>query len=573
MNRSLHLSLCILMMLNLCSIDVISQPLPKRVNVFLDYELFPARGMDVLLFSPSLNSYDSVHVSDLGGSVSATFNVVNGPVDLHVSIEDCDGSILMKKLTIDSNSVANQNIIFSYCKLRTACWDVDGDALCDANEDLDNSSICDSADCVLQCHPQFNIVQAGAMVTFENLKSSNSISWSFSDGSQSTMNSPVMSFSPGRYTACLEFSGPLSSCNVKYDKACKGFTVLTSNTCEADFSYGTSFQGNLIYFNNNSRGGDGSTKYLWDFGDGSSSIMQNPIKVYQSKTNNTVCLIQQSGNCGDTICKAVSVLNLGWRCDTGQISTFGFIDEERYKVEIRDTSDKFWLDYQWDFGNGQTKVGSNGAIVSFASPGNYNSCLKTYSPIEHCSDSTCINILPPDTLDYCKADFRVQNTGGLSFQFNNASINIDPNFKYVWSFGDGTTDTKENPLHGFPAWSAGRTVDVCLRLNGIGLSLHDCTDSECKKLLVTSVDELENDIGLRLFPNPSSGRIFVEYQTDFAQFNQVEIVNALGDKVFEQAIESNGILELNLKALDNGWYLINIKGTDRSLKRNFLLNK
>lgn len=56
---------------------------------------------------------------------------------------------------------------------------------------------------------------------------------------------------------------------------------------------------------------DTPTFWLWDFGDGNTSTMQNPVHTYASSGTYTICLTT-SGNCGaDSSCKTISTNTVG----------------------------------------------------------------------------------------------------------------------------------------------------------------------------------------------------------------------------------------------------------------------
>ncbi len=68
----------------------------------------------------------------------------------------------------------------------------------------------------------------------------------------------------------------------------------------------TSTSGFSYNFNDQSTGG--ATDWLWNFGDGSTSTMQNPTHVYNNNGIENVCLYTQNSNgCADTICQTFDV--------------------------------------------------------------------------------------------------------------------------------------------------------------------------------------------------------------------------------------------------------------------------
>lgn len=69
--------------------------------------------------------------------------------------------------------------------------------------------------------------------------------------------------------------------------------------------FSTSASGGTVQFTNASSGG---TSYLWDFGDGQLSVLNNPSNTYASSGNYVVCLTATSANgCEDSTCQTLSV--------------------------------------------------------------------------------------------------------------------------------------------------------------------------------------------------------------------------------------------------------------------------
>lgn len=150
-------------------------------------------------------------------------------------------------------------------------------------------------------------------------------------------------------------------------KDCNDNNACTNDTCingqciytqiatgvVADFSYTTTkFCDSLkIDFANNSSIG---TDYLWDFGDGSNSILENPSVVYDSFSTYDVSLTVTETVCGtsDTAYATIEFLPT----TTSPNSDFSYTsiqDCEEMYVSLTNTSTG-GLGYWWDFGNGLT---------------------------------------------------------------------------------------------------------------------------------------------------------------------------------------------------------------------------
>lgn len=142
-----------------------------------------------------------------------------------------------------------------------------------------------------------------AVVNFINQSNNATIyNWNFGDGQSSSASSPTNTYtSTGTYTITLITANP-ASCN-KFDTAIKVITVFDSPVADFDWTPNPPTPNTPNVFTNLSVG---ATKYLWDFGDGASSIDKNPVHVFETDGTYKVCLTASNDvGCKDTQCKQV----------------------------------------------------------------------------------------------------------------------------------------------------------------------------------------------------------------------------------------------------------------------------
>ncbi len=157
------------------------------------------------------------------------------------------------------------------------------------------------------CHADFHYFTFGNAVHFIN-KSTGimpSFHWDFGDGSTSNMPNPWHTYSQsGSYLVCLTMT-TIDSC---VDTYCDTVHV-GGGSCQADFTY--SLNGMIATFTNQSTGNN--LYYLWYFGDGNFSILENPVHLYQNPGIYVVCLaITDSATmCMDTYCDTLHVVSSG----------------------------------------------------------------------------------------------------------------------------------------------------------------------------------------------------------------------------------------------------------------------
>jgi gliding motility-associated-like protein len=198
----------------------------------------------------------------------------------------------------------------------------------------------------------------------------------------------------------------------------------------------------LVAFKNNTLRGE---KYSWDFGDGSTSKIQEPAHRFFNPSINdtlyTVELIAQSKfNCADTANRNVIVFPQPETRFTALPSHLYFPDA--ITNIINETNVGYWT-FRWDFDDGQTSLLRDPGFHEYNTWGNYN--IKLVAQSSNCIDSTTqrVRIFPPMPIP----DFEVNNDNGcvpLTVSFTDRSTWANT---YYWEFDDGGVSTEVNPLH------------------------------------------------------------------------------------------------------------------------------
>jgi len=251
---------------------------------------------------------------------------------------------------------------------------------------------------------------------------------------------------------------------------------------KALFNYSPACEGAMVSFMDSSEVCSAViTDWIWDFGDGSSSTLQNPQHMYSGTGmfNVNLTVISSSGDSG-TVSQNINVI----ANPVAGISGANTICEGAL-LSLSDNSvaggDPIQT-YLWDFGDGNSASGST-TTHTYNSSGSFNVTLTVISQ-QGCSDSISQlqNVLPkPDP------QFQVSNTCiGESVQFIDAStIMGDTITQYLWNFGDGNTSNISNPFHTYSGGSAVYSVWLYTT------SANNCSDS------------ILTDIKISTKPNPS----------------------------------------------------------------------
>ncbi len=179
--------------------------------------------------------------------------------------------------------------------------------------------------------------------------------------------------------------------------------------------------------------------WLWDFGDGSSSTVQNPVKLYSAPGQYDVSLIITASNgCSDTLLYVdyVTVLGPGtqFQVSDNQLcigDTVQFTDLSMGAVE-----------WEWNFGEGTISAVQH-PVFSFEQAGEYIITLFSQDTLG-CSAFFTIPF-PITVFPFPRAEFAVNDTSNCAPLLINAVNNSVGAVSYFWDFGNGQTSTEENP--------------------------------------------------------------------------------------------------------------------------------
>lgn len=128
--------------------------------------------------------------------------------------------------------------------------------------------------------------------------------WDFGDGATGTGVAPNHTYAnEGTYTVCLTASNSIGS-----DTYCRDIFIKIQAPPVADFEFAINEVNNSLVVFTNMTINDPVT-YLWDFGDGSTSIMLNPFHFYATLGVYEVCLTATNAGGEDTVCKEVDLLS------------------------------------------------------------------------------------------------------------------------------------------------------------------------------------------------------------------------------------------------------------------------
>jgi PKD repeat protein len=340
------------------------------------------------------------------------------------------------------------------------------------------------------CNPQFTWTSANVVngIQFSPALNGNTAqyAWSFGDGGTSNQLNPSHVYpGPGAYLACLTVTN--GTC---VNTFCDTVRITNSTVnCDAHFSAtATAANSSAFYFQPVSN--TLATRYLWNFGDGTTDTLRTPTHAYAQPGAYWACLtVTRYTATGSVACSAT------W-CDSVRVTTVNTNPcDAHFTYQFAQTTNAVYFNpainptgtvFAWDFGDGTTSSLRTPAHV-YTQPGPYLVCL-TVTTIGvngglTCTASWCDSVFISQVPNPCSARFAwAVNNSTQTASFRPQTVTT--NSTYSWNFGDGTGSTAVNPVHQYVQpgvyW-------VCLTVTRVSSNTGGtCTDTWCDSVRVNA---------------------------------------------------------------------------------------
>jgi len=318
-----------------------------------------------------------------------------------------------------------------------------------------------------------------------------SIKWNFGDNGSSnnfsnSFNAKHKYSASGIYTVSLLvylISTKVDTLNWTiriHPKPNAAFAINDSTQCEKE---------NSVFFVDNSTITTGTLKSYWDFGDSDTSTLRNPLHKYSVDDTFSVKLISISDKgCKDTMLRKVYIYPTP-KPDFIMNDSAQCFDRNKYEFTNKSTINYGSINYQWDFGDGNTSKFDNPTHV-YTSAGNFTVTLVATSNF-YCRDTikkTTYVTLNPTPIGAFAINDTFQCLFGNKFILTNNSYLSTGTMSYRWTFGDGDSTTTFEPQHSYI-----KEGNYNIKLTVI--SDKNCKDHITKKVYVNPEPDAKFSVG------------------------------------------------------------------------------
>jgi gliding motility-associated-like protein len=287
---------------------------------------------------------------------------------------------------------------------------------------------------------EFNCTNPTTVMFVDSSQGAQTWFWDFGDGSTSTQQSPTHTFpSQASYTVTLTVTNSTTGCVDSFKKALPIGTPqakISSDTTQGCLPLKVSFRDSSTF----------ASSWLWVFGDGTTSSVQNPVHTYTDTGRYTVTLIINPGQtCTDTVIAVNYITVYGIKANLVPVPSFGC---SPLTVAFKDSSISYLgtiNSWKWTFGNGDSSAVKNPIYTYLSNATATYQIRLTVTDNNGCKATKIYNSVKTfhPVADFI-SDSVVCPTEPVAF--TNKSIGSST---YLWLFGDGTSSSQINPTHSY----------------------------------------------------------------------------------------------------------------------------
>jgi len=432
----------------------------------------------------------------------------------------------------------------------------------------------------------FNYTTAciGEPVHFTNLTSGpawttvSKLQWDFGDGSQSSQNNPShLYFEDGEYEVTLWVKA-INGCEISLTK-----TIMVSANPEVDFETPPLCEDTPYVFEDASTvsTSEAVVAWSWNFGDGNSSALQNPLHTYSEPGQYNVSLaVETSAGCKAGANRLVDVF-------PAPISDFSFFP--RYGVAPLvvnfENNSEGAQSYLWDFGDGSPASTLSNPTHTYTANGIYLPTLVATSALG-CNDTTGFEIkVIPLSIDIAVMDVVIKRTGSYleisASLFNLGTLDLDTLYlniipsqsrpiREVWTGLLRAGDIMNYTFNAQIPDYTGKDYDyICVEAL---IPYHTPDDNADNNYRCKALDE--EFIVIPPYPNPAGNQLNTGFMLPFSDKVTVEIFDLSGNsfgKVFDESTNSGfTYISIDISHLRGGIYFLRVSFRDGTVVKRFV---
>lgn len=311
-------------------------------------------------------------------------------------------------------------------------------------------------------------------------------------------------------------------------------------------------------------------EFLWVFGDGYTSEIQNPTHIYTlAGTYTPILIVEDTINLaiGDSAACLISYYNEDIVIE-GPIVDFFILEDtlcfgSSNSLQIQNLTENqpgfIIVSYLWDFGDGETSTNQNPGLHYYDDPGIYTVSLSV-STTEGCvytmTQENGAFVMPaPSIQPY--VEYTPSCPPMLVNFFADSTMQNNPDITYFWNFGDGQFSTEANTMHSYlndANYTASLTTSTfgCEFIYVLGDQIASLAEPEAAfNAMPIFEDNIADEIQ---FENESIDEDYIEWYLNNSLFSSDDFIsiNAQLDQLHLYLVAYN-----NIGCSDTAWFTLN----------------
>lgn len=199
---------------------------------------------------------------------------------------------------------------------------------------------------------------------------------------------------------------------------------------------------------------------------------------------------------------------------------------------------------------------------------------------QNTGNGPAVNIMVKDTLSP-NVDI---NTFEMLSSSHNYNIDILPGNILRWKFNNimlADSNSNEPASHGYIQYRIKRTSNNTpgTQIKNTAYIYFDFNEPVVTNTAINTIEtvtgiksQLSTDNEWKVYPNPSTGTLYIVNHSSFKETSQILVLNSIGQTVFEETINSN-YKNIDLSKLTNGIYFVKIVSDKQSTVKRIVLSK
>lgn len=304
---------------------------------------------------------------------------------------------------------------------------------------------------------------------------------------------------------------------------------------------------------------ENSVSWLWSFGDGKTSLQENPTHKYSQSGSYEVTLKAFNGfGCSDEANATIQVLENSVSFDIPDLIC------ANQSIEFTDNS-LSGNQWAWHFGDGSSSTSQNPTHV-YANEGAYMVSLTVLN--DHGCTATKnkqLNV-KSNQIDW------VLPSGPLCTYMDVLFTDNSPGAKqWTWDFGDGSGSIEPSTSHIYTNPGKYKIQLTVVNANG-------CTSELTEDLSIgicVGTEKVLSDQDFAIYPNPNNGTMMIRTKKGSSVPVGITIFTLKGDLVFSQTIPGglSDTCHIDASALPDGFYFIRIQQQNELTIKKLIVRK